>query len=848
MAFTKIAAAGIGSTGTVTLERLIVTGSVETPAISGAASTANVRANSLVVSGVSTLGNIVATTGTFSGNVSIAGTLTYEDVTNIDSVGLITARSGVVVNTGTATTALVVNGSARITGILTIGTSSVTLDGTNNQVNVGTGVTIHHTNGVQVGGNTVHSTGLTVNQVNAIGIITASSFRGDGSQLTGIAATTNVRTNSLVVSGVSTFAAGSVSAPSISPTGDSNTGLFFPAADTIAFAEGGAESARFDSSGNLLIGGSASTGKVVISTGHTFSGITTLGNFPTNSRILIDPGSPGASNSQVFFGAGFASLGSGLNSGFGFIRESSGNWGTALAFYTHSTSTSVLDELLERIRINSSGDIVVGTQTARSSNSTTARVHIEGTDQNTSAITVIRNSNDANEARIIFGKSRSTGVNGVTGISSADNIGRLEFNYANGSNIDNNIAYVQATNYRTGNDGNPTGGLSFGMKPDSASSQEGFILVENGSTIFGGGRGTGTGNGAIDNRGRGIVNVNGNRRVYRDGVNTYVNPTWIGGGYNNGGYGWLYSGDLKGQGGIYVAGGYFVGSHGENIFGGACGIVGLGGNSGTYTSPGSGGFFEPGFTGGNGTGSSGNRGGNYAFGGRAYQYDVLYIDRTGNDGTLITLRQDGTQEGTISVSGTTVSYNGGHLSRWSQIYGIDPYNKDTRPEILLGTVMSNLDEMCEWITPEQEEVIWTQEEIDRCMSIYGQIPDGVQVGDVKIPYSPEQREDNWQLNKTIVSNIENDKKVAGVFQSWDDDDNTWVNDYYLAMTGDFVIRISSGVSVENGDLLTSAGDGTAKPQSDDLIRSSTIAKVTSNHVVTMYDDGSYCVPCVLMAC
>jgi len=40
-------------------------------------------------------GIVVSGVGTFSGNVSIGGTLTYEDVTNIDSVGIITARSGV---------------------------------------------------------------------------------------------------------------------------------------------------------------------------------------------------------------------------------------------------------------------------------------------------------------------------------------------------------------------------------------------------------------------------------------------------------------------------------------------------------------------------------------------------------------------------------------------------------------------------------------------------------------------------------------------------------------------------------------------------------------------------------
>jgi hypothetical protein len=50
------------------------------------------------------------------------------------------------------------------------------------------------------------------------------------------------------------FAAGSAAAPSITTTGDTNTGIFFPAADTIAFTEGGVEAARFDSSGNLGIG------------------------------------------------------------------------------------------------------------------------------------------------------------------------------------------------------------------------------------------------------------------------------------------------------------------------------------------------------------------------------------------------------------------------------------------------------------------------------------------------------------------------------------------------------------------------------------------------------------------
>jgi hypothetical protein len=54
-----------------------------------------ITATSADFSGIVTASSINATTATFSGNVSIAGTLTYEDVTNVDSVGIITARSGI---------------------------------------------------------------------------------------------------------------------------------------------------------------------------------------------------------------------------------------------------------------------------------------------------------------------------------------------------------------------------------------------------------------------------------------------------------------------------------------------------------------------------------------------------------------------------------------------------------------------------------------------------------------------------------------------------------------------------------------------------------------------------------
>jgi len=83
-----------------------------------------------VVSGVLTAttfsGNITGVAATFTGNVSIAGTLTYEDVTNVDSVGVITARSGVrvtdgglVVTAGVSTFTTIIGTGLTITGIST---------------------------------------------------------------------------------------------------------------------------------------------------------------------------------------------------------------------------------------------------------------------------------------------------------------------------------------------------------------------------------------------------------------------------------------------------------------------------------------------------------------------------------------------------------------------------------------------------------------------------------------------------------------------------------------------------------------------------------------------------------
>ena len=84
-----------------------------------------------------------------AGNISCAGTTYYEDVTNIDSVGIVTARTRLLVGTGVTygPTELVVDGDGRVTGVLTVGTGSITLDPSTDTI---TAAVIEQTDGVKL--------------------------------------------------------------------------------------------------------------------------------------------------------------------------------------------------------------------------------------------------------------------------------------------------------------------------------------------------------------------------------------------------------------------------------------------------------------------------------------------------------------------------------------------------------------------------------------------------------------------------------------------------------------------------------------------------------------------------
>ena len=139
----------------------------------------------------------------------------------------------------------------------------------------------------------------------------------------------------LEATGVATFSAGAVGTPAITTTGDTNTGIFFPAADTIAFTEGGTESMRIDSSGNVGVNNTSPA--VLASTTQ----IAIKANVSADS-MFVAQNSNGLTTAK--FGFQFTGsvdqpvIGSQTNHPF--------------LFLTNNT---------ERMRIDSSGNVLVGT-------------------------------------------------------------------------------------------------------------------------------------------------------------------------------------------------------------------------------------------------------------------------------------------------------------------------------------------------------------------------------------------------------------------------------------------------------------------------------------------------------
>jgi len=206
-------------------------------------------------------------------------------------------------------------------------------------------INIPATNGNMV---TTGDSGTVTNTMLASSAYTAPGTIGSGTPNTGAFTT-------LGATGVATFSAGTVSAPAITTTGDTNTGIFFPAADTIAFAEGGAESMRIDSSGNVGIGVTPSAWSTANSIKSLQIPSGALWNFSTNYLYLGQNYYWNGSN-RIYINTDGAS-------------EYQQNAGTHIWYTAPSGTAGTTATLSERMRIGSDGNFFVGTTAAGNTNS-----------------------------------------------------------------------------------------------------------------------------------------------------------------------------------------------------------------------------------------------------------------------------------------------------------------------------------------------------------------------------------------------------------------------------------------------------------------------------------------------
>jgi hypothetical protein len=186
------------------------------------------------------------------------------------------------------------------------------------------------------------------------------------------------------------FADGSASTPSITNDGDTNTGIFFPAADTIAFSEGGVEAARFDSAGNLGIGTTspttygATTKLAVVSTGTAATWL--VGGTSGGAYAYFSNNAQSSTANTMQIGQGWATG----SDNIGFLNTNGAN---PLLFATNGA---------ERMRITSGGYTKISNDGTYNSSTSTAHEIRQSVSNNVGLLISCSNTSFTSDALDIY--------------------------------------------------------------------------------------------------------------------------------------------------------------------------------------------------------------------------------------------------------------------------------------------------------------------------------------------------------------------------------------------------------------------------------------------------------------
>ena len=188
--------------------------------------------------------------------------------------------------------------------------------------------------------------------------------------------------------------------------------------------------------------------------------------------IFFQAPDEGAGTDAVLVSAGIEAISEG--------DFSSSSNATSLRFLTGASETAA-----EKMRIASDGKILVNHTSSQTMGPTTEpQIQIEGTDNHTGSMSIIRNSNDNGQSLLILGKSRGTSVNANTVVQDDDNVGEVLFVAADGSDKTPQVASIKGAVDGTPGSNDMPGRLAFSTTADSGQTITERMRIDSGGKVL----------------------------------------------------------------------------------------------------------------------------------------------------------------------------------------------------------------------------------------------------------------------------------------------------------------------------------------------------------------------------